>query len=516
MRRICLVFAVFCLLAQSCTEDKGNYDYVAINEVEFGNINDEYMVMTNSTILDINPVITMSEGVNPDSERFQYEWLCVAQNGTKYTLATTRVISTVVSLPTGAYTLYLKVKDTVTDVQWMTYTALTVGTIFTRGILLMGEDEEGNADAQMVSMASDTTVVRNILKNSGLPRLKGPVAFIHTGRPYSSSYDVAVKVWVMTESGSYWLDRESMLGTTENHVGKIIYTSAVPKDNLCVVDVAPQVIDITGGLGNNFYRALVTSNGLVFTTSMGTNKDNYLDPVNRLSASSTDFLPAFPFLFYPLKNFYGVVWYDTINNRFLRATNTSTFSYELVDQPADPFPWNQGSTGRQLIYGENTFNKDGGKSSGNSFALMKDQQGNFFIYKMYAYGSKPEKIGAYQVNTSIATGFVNATMFAFSSLRTVLFYMSGNKLYAYDYDPGNEKCYSFDVGGGEITMIKFDTQIRPDVNALYVATYDSVNKGRLVRYVVNTNPNSVTIKADAENTWDGLTKIKNISWRALK
>ena len=155
MRRICLVFAVFCLLAQSCTEDKGNYDYVAINEVEFGNINDEYMVMTNSTILDINPVITMSEGVNPDSERFQYEWLCVAQNGTKYTLATTRVISTVVSLPTGAYTLYLKVKDTVTDVQWMTYTALTVGTIFTRGILLMGEDEKGNADAQMVSMASD-------------------------------------------------------------------------------------------------------------------------------------------------------------------------------------------------------------------------------------------------------------------------------------------------------------------------------------------------------------------------
>ena len=65
-------------------------------------------------------------------------------------------------------------------------------------------------------------------------------------------------------------------------------------------------------------------------------------------------------------------------------------------------------------------------------------------------------------------------------------------------------------------MVKFDTQIRPDVNALYVATYDSANKGRLVRYVVNTNPNSVTIKADAENTWDGLTKIKNISWRALK
>ena len=516
MKKICIMLAVVSLLVQSCTEDKGNYDYVAINEVSFGGINDEYTVMTNSTILDIHPEVTMSEGVSPDDARFQYEWVCVAPGGDRYTIATTRNISTVVSLPTGSYTLYLKVKDTQTDLQWMTYTHLTVGTIFTRGILLMGEDEQGNADAQMISMGTDTTVVRDILKNSGLPPLKGPIAFLHTGAPYSSSYDVAVKVWVMTETGSYWLDRESMLGTTDNRVSKIIYTTAVPKNDLSVIGIAPQVINIKGNVGSNFYRAIMTGNGLIFTTSMGTNKDNYLDPVNRLSSTSTDFIPSFPFMFYPLKNYYGLVWYDTVNNRFLRATNSSTCSYELVDNPGEPFPWNQGSTGRRLIYGENTYNKDGGKSYGNSFALMKDQQGNFFIYKMYAYGSKPEKIGAYQVNLSKATGFDRATMYAFSSLRTVLFYVADNTLYAYDYDPGNERIYTLDVGGGDITMVKFDTQIDPDANALYVATYDSDTKGKLVRYVVNTNPNTVTIKADAKNTWSGLTKVKNFSWRAVK
>ena len=515
MRKVYILLAVMSLMISGCTEDKGNYDYVPVNEVTFDNINEEYSVLINFTVLDIDPVLKMSEGVNPDADRFKYEWVCVAPNGEKHLLATTRAINTLVNLPIGAYTLFLKVRDTVTDLLWMTYTNLTVNTIYTRGILLIGEDESGFADAQMISMGSDTTVIRNILKNCGLPALKGPIAFLHTGRPYSSSYDVTVKVWVMTESGSYWLDRESMLGTTENHVKKIIYSSAVEKDNLRVVDVAPQVINNNGVMGNNFYRAMVTGNGLLFTTSMGTNKDNYLDPVNRLNSLSTDFLPAFPFMFYPLKNFYGLVWYDTENNRFLRATNSSTCSYELVDNAGDPFPWNQGATGRRLVYGENTFNKDGGKSDGNSFALMKDQQGNFFIYKMYAYGSRPEKISAYQIDLSKATGFSNATMYAFSSLRTVLFYVSGNQLYAYDYDPGNEKIYSFDMSG-EITMLKFDTQIDPDANALYVATYDSTSKGVLTRYTVNRDPNRVTIIPDKKNTWSGLTKIKNMSWRAVK
>ena len=134
---------------------------------------------------------------------------------------------------------------------------------------------------------------------------------------------------------------------------------------------------------------------------------------------------------------------------------------------------------------------------------------------MYAYGSKPEKIGAYQIDLAKATDFQNATMYAFSSLRTVLFYVADNRLYAYNYDPKNEKIYSFDLDG-EITMIKFDTQINPDANALFIATYDSENKGTLARYTVNRDPNKVTITPDSRNTWSGLTKIKNISWRAVK
>ena len=249
---------------------------------------------------------------------------------------------------------------------------------------------------------------------------------------------------------------------------------------------------------------------------MGTNKDNYLDPVNRLSITS-ELLPAFPYLFYPLKSYYGVLWYDTVNDRFLRATTTSTTSYTLNDNPSDPFPWNQAGTGRKLIYGENTYNKDGGNYAGNSFALLKDQQDEYFVYKIDAYGTGPRKMGAYQIKKDIATDFDKATMYAFSSLRSVLFYVANNKLYAYDYDKDNEKLYQFDMfGGDEITMIKFDTQINPDANALYVATYNATNKGQLERYVVNTDPNTVTLTIDPTSVWHDLIKVKNFNWRPQK
>lgn len=516
MKKIYILTAASLLLF-ACAQDQGNYDYVDINEVAIENIADEYRVMANASPLVIEPTVKMSQGADPDSDRFQYLWIAISSaNNHRDTLATTRVLNTPIPLAAGGYTLHFKVKDLETELLWQTSTYLNVNTAYTRGIMIMGEDEAGNADAQMISMVADTVIIRDILQSSGLPTLREPVAFMHTGVASSASYDKCVKVWVMTKTGSYWLDRESMKGSTANHASKIVYTTE-PTADLSVVDVAPVGYNINGIQSSGYYRTMVTSNGLLFQAGFSSNGgDFYTDPANRLATDYYNILHAFPFLFYPLKGYYGVVWYDVDNDRFLRITTTGTTSTLLVDNASDPFPWNQAGTGRKLVYGENTYNTDGNNYSGNSFALMKDNQGQFFIYKMYAYGSGPRKVGAYQIDLSKAPGFAAATQYAFSSKRTVLFYLSGNKLYAYDYDPNHEKTYELNVGGDEITMIKFDTQINPDANALYIGTYSPATKGTLSRYTVNTDPNSLTLTQDPVNTWSGLTKIKNFSWRAGK
>jgi hypothetical protein len=171
--------------------------------------------------------------------------------------------------------------------------------------------------------------------------------------------------------------------------------------------------------------------------------------------------------------------------------------------------------GRTLVYGENTRNTDGGATDGNSFAVMKDNSNNFYIYKFYANGATPLKRDLYTVS-SIATDFDKADFYAFSSRRTVVFYSVGNRLYAYDYNKGFEKAYQFaDLSSDEITMLKFDTQIDFATNALYVATYNAGTKGRLRRYMIGTDPNIVTIAPVNRSDWNGLIKIKDMNWRAV-
>jgi hypothetical protein len=89
-------------------------------------------------------------------------------------------------------------------------------------------------------------------------------------------------------------------------------------------------------------------------------------------------------------------------------------------------------------------------------------------------------------------------------------------LYAYDYNKGLEKFYQFpELSTDEITMLKFDTQIDGTTNALYVATYNATTKGRLRKYIVGSNPNTIDITPVAGSDWDGMIKIKDMNWRGL-
>ncbi len=146
---------------------------------------------------------------------------------------------------------------------------------------------------------------------------------------------------------------------------------------------------------------------------------------------------------------------------------------------------------------------------------MKDADNTHHIYKFYANGTNPAKRNYYMVKP-IATDFAKADHYAFSSKRTVVFYSVGNKLYAYDYNPGNERSYTIsNIGNDVVTMIKFDTQIDHLTNSLYVATYNSASKGTLRRFMVGSDPNTVELLLQGNSTWSGLVKIKDINWRAV-
>lgn len=515
MKRIRIIAIIWLTTAfAGCYRDTGNYDYRDLNEVAISNIASSYSRVRLVHKLYIEPGVSMSDATK-DSTAFDYHWVVMKSATVIDTIGRSRVLNYQITLPPDTYILLFKMIDKETKVNWMARTSFVVTNPYARGLLLIGEDDNGNVEADMITMVADTLILKNLLSKSGLPTMKEPYQLMHTGGSGANT-----KLWVLTGTGSYYLDRPTFTGIEANNFRKLVNTTDGINTNLIrPMVIAPQLRDRAGNSGSTAARAMLSSDGDIFTTSFAANGgDFYGNPINRDINNASVLLKAAPFLSYPIGVMSAMVWYDTDNQRFMYYPNfSSKASLEMEDNSeTDPFPWNQGATGRTLIYAENTRNTDGGSPNGNSFAIMRDNSNNHFIYKYYADGvGKAAKRNLYTVK-SMATDFDKATHYAFSSRRTVIFYSVGSTLYAYDYNVGNEKIYQFpEIGSDPISMLKFDTQIEHTVNSLYIGTYNATNKGMLKQYLVGTNPDFVDLTPAPRASWSGLVKIKNMSWRAV-
>lgn len=500
------------LTIASCSKDLGNYEYSAINELTILDVESEYILRTGIDTLHIHPDIEATKD-DEDTGDYSYLWILKREGKTVLdTIGRGRDLDYAVRLEPGEFDLYYRALDKKTGVTWIANTRLIVSTAYSKGLLIIGEDEQGFAEAEMLTMLTDTVHIRRILSTSGLPPLKDPISLVHTGG--SANYR---KLWAFTKSGSYYLDRSTLTATTSNNFSRMLYISEnIDPETLHPVVVAPQIRTAAGAIGSSLYRAMVTLGGDVFAGApIISGGDFFNNPINRLASAPEVRIPAAPYLLYPIGSMSSILWYDTQNQRFLNYTGIAVAtSSTILPDDGGPFPWNQ-PAGRTLVYAENTRNNDGSSTNGNSFAIMKDADNTHLVYKFYANGTNPGKRAAYMIK-ALATDFDKAEFYAFSSNRSVIFYSVKNKLYAYDYNPGFEKIYTYpDLSTDEITMLKFDTQIDHLSNSLYIATYNSETKGTLRRFLVGTNPNVVELLPQENSTWTDMIKVKDINWRAV-
>ncbi len=187
------------LFLGSCAKDLGTYDYNEINDVKIAGVAGAYSARRGVDTLRIVPTLTstMDSG---DSTRYRYLWI-VREGLDMDTIGYSRNLEYPVTLEPLSYKLFYRIRDKQTGVEWQANADLMIGTPFSRGWLIMGEDEQGYAEAEMLSMQNDTLHLKHILSESGLPKLQEPMSLQHTG----GGPDAYVKLWAMTKSGSYSL-----------------------------------------------------------------------------------------------------------------------------------------------------------------------------------------------------------------------------------------------------------------------------------------------------------------------
>lgn len=518
MKRHIIFVLAGLLLFSSCFEDKGNYNYREVNEITLGALAESYTIAADVGMLNIDPVVKMSLA-DPDDERFQYLWIAEYKKTSFLetvhildTIARTRVINWQADLPVYPYELRLKVIDTETGLTAQTLSELILTIYHGRGIMLAGEDEQGYSKAQMLVMmpGEETVFFDDILQYSGLPQLKGAMDFFHTG---NTNPENSRAIWIVTEDGTYFVNRTSLkMEDNFYNFGHKMYFE--PESEINPIDIAPRLNAANGNTGgyNNGMRYILCADGDVYHSWIATMGDVYDLPVSSINST---YFKAKPPIFVSTKTlgFGTVVCYDGDNERFVSLAMAGSECKVLADNPGDAFPWNQ--TTRTYIYGENTLK---GSSNGFSFAIMKETQDDaareydYCLYELYATG--PVKRAFYEIKKDQTPLFGSATHYAFSSNRTVMFYVVNGKLYAYDYDPSVYRNYEIALpDDNEVTMIKFDIQREPGSDYLYVATYSASTGGTLYKYAIDADLNMVKLAESPTETWTGLAKIKNMSWR---
>lgn len=503
------------LLLEGCSKDLGSYDYEDINEVTISGIAASYTSIYED-VLKIEPELSFTKPGDAD-DRYTYEWKLVKSmpfsdaDWAGVIVGRTRVLNYVVTAYPGSYILYCKVTDTDTGVTWSTRASLTVTTKTATGFLLIGEDSEGYAEVEMIAMRSgaDTLILKGLIQDKGLPKFKGAVNIFHTG---GTSRPTEAKLWLAGAEAGYYVNTSTFESSERNVFRRLMFSSYSLPSTIFPVDYAPKTAAANGSVTGS-QRVILTNTGDLFTAGI-ISGDIYGNPVNRLSVVDGDpLIKLAPYIMHGgTSGLSGYVVFDKDTNRFLRTSSSSATNLTVMaDGAQDPFPWNQ-PQGRRLIYAENTKNTDGGASTGNVFALMKDTQGSHYIYKFSAYGT-PSKKNGYTIPDRFNTTIAQSSLFAFASTRTAMYFAVGSVLYAYDYNPGNERIVLIKDFGEEITMLHADIQASTTSLDLYVATYSPQAQGTIRKMVLQNNTNTIELKEDQEAVWSGLSKIKTMSWR---
>lgn len=505
-----LFYYIMALLAlpllPACNEDKGNYDYHAINDVTISGIEESYTVLNGAERLEISPVITTL--MNDDSH-LTYEWRVQTQNSAesnyRAVLSTERDLSWDVELPfTGNWELLLRVTDTETNVVTLASAYLNVTSRTGNGFLLIGENPEGKAQVDFISVAGDTLVMKNVMnEGTGFSNSGKPVNIVKTGR--SSLFQF---MWVMTDENAwrFGTDFSITAGSSFKENTFIVDDSYITGD-YHLVDIYPHQ-PRTASFTFIMNMVAVTSNGLLFVGNTG-----FVDPINVLSdEKGISFAKPYVLVCNSESWFSHFLYYDETHERFLKCTVGSTYSTRMTDEAGDPFPWDQSGVGRTLQFAQNSTNTDGGSTQGNSFALMRDKAtGDYYVYKFYVFTSIA-KIDCYTAG-KVATDLDKAEFHAFSSKRTALYYTVGSKLYGLDYNKGNVKGYLIKDFGDEITMMKVDDQQDPSGDYIYLATYNQSDGGTLIKLQQGTDPNKLELEEVPNCKWTGLSKIKGMTWK---
>lgn len=198
-----ILLPLFCI---SCYDDKGNYDYHALNQAEVAGIDSMYTAIFMEKLV-ITPTIQ-----SEDKERvYDYIWMCYDKNDFRKsidTLSLEKDLDYTVSLSLSSYQLIFAYRDRETEITKYVYSSLSVESQNSRGWYVLKE-KEGGTDLDFFWKGKENTDL--------LQQTQGKML---TGKPRSLGF-VGNYTWANEEEDKVETGNQCLLLASEGDVSLV-------------------------------------------------------------------------------------------------------------------------------------------------------------------------------------------------------------------------------------------------------------------------------------------------------
>lgn len=507
-----IVLGMLCLF--SCYEDKGNYDYTDINEIEIDGIEKKYTVSMGEP-LTIRPEIHST--IPGKEDNYTYEWKCVyvQLKGSayhNYTFSTKKDLEDVkIVFPAGVYDIYYRVIDNETGVAWSSKTfKLEILNEISSGFFIASNVDNKSRVDFISNINNDLLLKLDILSavDSEFPEFGEPISVacysdLNSPKMTSTLEEGRYAVTLLTTTGAYRFRPNDLTYNTLYNLSYIIVGNT-PDDFVARRIYAGSAGGLLQDNKNNIYYYNPT-NQIFWASGIYTNITQEGKYINIAPQIATFF-----------EN--GVVMYDTDKKSFLSQQNSARFSTYYSNSSETEFDgllFKFNETGKDIMY---MFGRNGNPRI--VYVLLKDPDTNEVFLGAFDFATgKQSKYSKIELSD-----LSNLKQFAMGHqsnnvpIDPFLYYRTDNNIYMYNINDGDKKLVYTAKPGHIITTMKF-CQYGTWANHLIVCTYDpskpSDSCGSLEVFKVTPAYGDLTIAVYNEKNmeWTGFGKIVDVDWK---
>ncbi|MDR0545289.1 MAG: hypothetical protein LBG30_08105 [Odoribacteraceae bacterium] len=509
-----LQLTAFLLLLAACREDKGNYDYITLDEIAIDTAGTGILpayAIYRYDALAIAPVVTLNgKRVDTDpllDEQLDYHWTIynAITGGNVYpidTIGAAPMLDAVITQPAGSWIILFTVTDKHTGVKAFREFRLQVDEIISDGWMVLYE-KEGNADvALIVNDRVKKGVIRERLlldlysASNGGERLRGlPVSILHSIAPMQSG-----EVLVASE--------EQLVG-----VDKSSFALAFPTEKMFW---APPAVRAFSYLGGNYTRReiAINNNRIHYVNYMSSG----VYRVNALGvACSGEYGRLAPWLSSYYSSSFEAIAYDQTNRRFLCVIANGVSVDTLDSKNKTAFDVN--NVGMEMIF------SDFGRLN-YEYTLARNGNEHALLVSNFATTNRAsDLIAIAKRDMSDCPGIANVSSFAPGGLGEFVYYASGADLHLFKYNAAaaDRLQIAWSAPAGEtITCVRLQKTYYPmfvqagiliNNNAvIYVATWNAATASGAV-YQMLVDPSNGAVNTSSALRYDGFGKVKDMAWK---